>query len=103
MVVDGSKLDGTVEMDETWIGGYVRGHGSGAKGNKRMILGAIQRGGDVKLRAIVSPDGAAIGNFVRDRFARDTEKIYTDSSRGYQTVKELRDHNHSPDRQALRL
>jgi|GEM_PF-6444311 len=93
MVDDGSKLDGTVEMDETWIGGYVRGHGSGYKGNKKMILGAIQRGGDVKLRAIVSPDGAAIGDFVRDRFAPDTDKVYTDSFRAYQTVKEIRDHD----------
>lgn len=41
-----SMLRGTVEVDETDIGGKARGKGRGYRGNKAMVLAAIQRDGD---------------------------------------------------------
>lgn len=45
-----APLKGTVEVDETYIGGHRRYVGRGYKTNKTMVLGAIERGGNVRLR-----------------------------------------------------
>lgn len=50
MADDGEKLDGTVEVDETYIGGYRRG-GVGGKG-KIPVLGIVKRGGAVKAKSV---------------------------------------------------
>src|SRR5438094_2762551 len=54
---DGEPLTGIVEVDETYIGGKVRGKGRGphAGGNKTMVIGAVERGGRIRLRAGLSP------------------------------------------------
>ena len=39
-------LSGIVEVDETYVGGKKRGSGRGYRGNKTMVLGAIERGGE---------------------------------------------------------
>src|SRR5256714_14986524 len=45
------KLGGTVEVDETYIGGKNRGKGIGSRlDNKTMVLGAVERGGRIRLR-----------------------------------------------------
>ena len=46
---DTEPLEGTVEVDETWIGGKVKGMGRRYTGNKSMVLGAIERGGNIRL------------------------------------------------------
>ena len=46
---DGLKLTGTVEIDETYIGGKQKGH-KRKKLNKDVVLGMRQRGGPLKLR-----------------------------------------------------
>ena len=43
-------LTGTVELDESYIGGKRRHVGSGNLDNKTMMLGALARGGEVRLR-----------------------------------------------------
>jgi hypothetical protein len=45
---DGLKLTGTVEIDETYIGGKQRGHKNKLK-NKDVVLGMRQRGGPLRL------------------------------------------------------
>lgn len=45
---DGKKLGGTVEADETYIGGRRRG-GQGGK-DKTPVIGVVERGGDVKAK-----------------------------------------------------
>src|ERR1700722_5947295 len=44
----GEKLSGTVEGDETWIGGKRRGKGRGFVGNKTPVVSLIERGGRVR-------------------------------------------------------
>ncbi|HXC38441.1 MAG TPA: IS1595 family transposase, partial [Burkholderiales bacterium] len=39
------KLDGHIEIDETYIGGKVRGKGARFIGNKTIVMGMVERGG----------------------------------------------------------
>jgi transposase len=56
--VDGNEpvggLDMIVEIDETLIGGSVEGKGSGYKGNKTVVVGMVERGGDIVTQVVTS-------------------------------------------------
>ncbi len=80
---DPKPLDGTVEVDETWIGGEVRGKGKGYVDNKTMVVGAAQRGGEVRMEAGGRATKARLTAFVRRNVSEDAEHIYTDESRAY--------------------
>ncbi len=47
---DATPLDGVIEMDETFVGGKVDGKGRGYKGNKAIVVGVVQRKGQIILR-----------------------------------------------------
>ena len=57
-IVDGNDpLGGSgevVEIDETLIGGSVSGRGSGYKGNKAVVIGMLERGGEVVTKVVTS-------------------------------------------------
>lgn len=76
-------LAGIVEVDETFLGGKVRGKGRGYRGNKTIVVGAVQRGGKVRLRTIKSNDHETLHGFVGEVVSDDAEAIYTDEWRGY--------------------
>lgn len=76
-------LTGTVEVDETYIGGKVRGKGRGYRGNKAMVLAAIQRGGQVRLKVDRSPDRPTLHAFIRKHTAPETRRIMTDELPSY--------------------
>jgi transposase-like protein len=78
-------LRGIVEVDETYIGGKVRGMGHGYKGNKTMVLGAVERDGEVRLRMMprLWLDQDAALEFVSETISDDAEAIYTDEHVGY--------------------
>jgi transposase-like protein len=84
--VEPEKLTGTVEVDETYIGGKRRG--PGGYRDKVMVLGAIERDGRVILRAEgkVQADKKRLHKFVKDVVADDAEAIYTDGHWGYQGI-----------------
>lgn len=56
--VDGDNLLGgageVVEIDETLIGGSVEGKGSGYKGNKTVVVGMMEGGGEVVTKVVTS-------------------------------------------------
>ncbi|HEY7281494.1 MAG TPA: IS1595 family transposase, partial [Actinomycetota bacterium] len=81
---------GVVEADETYVGGKVRsGHDGPTDGrrraldNKTVVLGAIERGG--KLRVRVAPDAKhdTIHGFIHDTVADEADAIYTDTHKSY--------------------
>ena len=43
-------LKGIVEIDETYVGGKVKGKGRCYTGNKATVVGAVQRGGKISLK-----------------------------------------------------
>jgi transposase-like protein len=81
---DGSPvpLSGIVEIDETWIGGKRPRHKGKAKSNKSMVLGAIERGGEVRLEVRKGPgheSKISYRGFVKDAVDDKAEFIFTDS------------------------
>jgi transposase-like protein len=78
-------LRGIVEADETWHGGKRPGSGSGpyGGGNKTVVVGAVQRGGDVRLRVTGGRDRGSLSRFLNDVVGDDATALYTDSWIGY--------------------
>ena len=76
-------LRGVVEVDETYVGGKVRGMGRGFKGNKSIAVGAVQCGGMVRLQVIKSADKETLHKFIADNTEPETEAIYTDQLPAY--------------------
>jgi transposase-like protein len=79
-------LSGVVEVDETFFGGTVRGRGSGYRKNKRIVVGAIERGGNLRLRSVPDNKKKTLHGFIADSVADDAEAIYTDEWPAYDGV-----------------
>ena len=73
------KLKGTVEIDETYIGGKQRGHRSKMK-NKDVVIGVRERGGE--LRLVQTPDNKAetVYQVIADNVDKNADAIMTDES-----------------------
>jgi len=78
-------LKGIVEADETWHGGKRRGTGAGPynAGNKKVIIGAVERGGEVRLRMAAGRDRGTLHRFLNEVVDDKAEAIYTDDWVGY--------------------
>jgi len=84
-------LDGIVEIDETYIGGkprYKREGQQGYRGNKTMVLGAIERGGRLVVRASDRPYATrkTAAEFIDATVADEAEAIYTDNHSSYDLI-----------------
>jgi len=84
--VDAQLLKGIVEADETFIGGKVEGEGRGYKGNKTVVVGALQRDGNICLQVVRGRDRETLHGFIRENVAGDVEAIYTDEWDAYRGV-----------------
>jgi transposase-like protein len=79
-------LNGIVEIDETYIGGKARGRGQGYVGNKTMVMGAIERGGKLRVQAMPETrhlTHRAAAEFFVDMVDDNATAVYTDESNGY--------------------
>ncbi len=85
-IVNERQLEGTVEVDETWVGGKVRGKGRGYTGNKSLVLAAVERGGEIRLKVEGGSkrDRRTLHRFVRDHVADEALNIYADDWEAYQ-------------------
>jgi transposase-like protein len=84
--VDAQLLKGIVEVDETFVGGEMEGKGRGYKGNKTVVVGAMQRGGNICLQVVRGADREALHGFIRKNTDGDTEAIYTDEWPAYRGI-----------------
>lgn len=81
--VQKSMLDGTVEMDETYIGG-VRHGGRGPHASEKEIVIAIrQRKGDLRLFHVENTKAATLAKYIRENISPDADVIITDDWVGY--------------------
>jgi transposase-like protein len=77
-------LDGTVEMDETYIGGKNRGRGREAKfENKEIVIGIRQRGGDLRFFHAEDVKSGTLAKYVKEHISQDVDVIVTDDFQAY--------------------
>lgn len=77
-------LTGTVECDETYIGGKIRGRANRYK-NKAIVLGALQRGGDIRIRTGKTNSREVLHGFIREN-APNPSRIMTDEWQAYRGI-----------------
>jgi transposase-like protein len=80
------QLTGVVEADETWVGGKKRGMGRGYTGNKALVLGAIQREGEVRFKVAKRADRKTLHNFISTNVSPDAQAIFTDEWPAYRGI-----------------
>jgi transposase-like protein len=97
-------LRGVIEADETWVGGRDRSRGDGRRTRQTrlaIVLGAVERGGDVHLRLANNADRETLHGFLADVVSGDAEAIFTDENRAYRGIADANTQhgtvNHSAD------
>lgn len=89
------KLSGTVEVDETYIGGDERNwHKSKKEGKKpgtggvgkTIVAGVLERGGQVRAEVIPTRRSETLIPFIRTN-VEENSTVYTDSLRAYNPIK----------------
>jgi len=83
-----NMLYGTVEMDETWIGGRERNPKSAgrvpyAQSNKVPVIGIKQRGGELRLFKAEDVKSGTLAQFIKENISEDVDVIMTDDWKAY--------------------
>jgi transposase-like protein len=81
-------LTGTVEMDETWVGGRERNpRGAGrvpyAESNKTPVIGIKQRGGELRFFKAEDCKSGTLAKYIRENVSGDVDVIMTDDWGAY--------------------
>jgi transposase-like protein len=92
MEEDGDLFGGTVEVDETYVGGKGRHNrrGRGAE-NKTPVVGIVERGGRVKAIATTNVKASTVMPFIRQN-VRPGTRLMTDEFNIYNSAGELYQH-----------
>jgi transposase-like protein len=92
--IDPEPLTGIVEADETYhgnppmrFGRKVPGRAVG--GNKTAVIGAVERGGRVRLKVSDRVNRQALHAFLKAVIADDAEAIYTDDYQAYLGIDDI--------------
>lgn len=84
--VGAAPLSGTVEVDETYIGGKRRNVGHGFRKNKTMVLATIERGGNTRLRVEQRATRKMLHKFILETTHEATKRIITDELPAYRGI-----------------
>jgi transposase-like protein len=78
-------LDGTVEVDETWVGGKEhKGRGWNRPGNnKEVVIGIRQRGGELRFFRASDVKSGTLAKYISENISTDVDVIMTDEYPGY--------------------
>lgn len=79
-----AKLDGVVEIDETYIGGKQRGLGKRrGMDNKETVIGIRKRNGDLRFFHAKDARSATLAQFIRENVSENVDVIITDEWPAY--------------------
>jgi transposase-like protein len=82
--VEPPLLDGTVEMDETYVGGKKKGrHWQGRKGHKEVVIGIRQRGGDLRFFHAADAKSGTLQKYIQENISTDVDVLVTDEWPAY--------------------
>jgi len=81
--VNPQPLDGTLEMDETWVGGREKNpHGAGripySESKKVPVIGIKQRGGELRFFHAEDAKSGTLAKYIRENVSGDADVIMTD-------------------------
>jgi len=92
-------LNGIIECDETYIGGKAKfmhesrkrnlKRGKAGLSNKTVVMGAIERDGNVRLEKGATGTAATkqeLHDFIKRKIAEEAKAIFTDENSGYQDI-----------------
>lgn len=87
--MDRPMLEGTVEIDETYIGGKHQGH-QHKPGHplctKQIVIGIRQRGGDTRFFHAEDAKSGTLAKYIRENVSTDVDVIVTDEFNAYPTA-----------------
>jgi transposase-like protein len=77
------KLTGTIEMDETYVGG--RAHGKRGRGaaNKEVVIGIRQRQGELRFFHADDVRSGTLAKYIRENVSDDADLLVTDDMNQY--------------------
>lgn len=82
--IDRPMLDGTVEMDETYVGGKATGgkRGRGSE-NKEVVIGIRKRGGELRFFHSSDVKSGTLAQYIKDNISVDVDVMMTDDLQSY--------------------
>lgn len=86
-----TKLSGTVEADETYVGGKPRNVGQGIRGRgtkKTPVFAMVERGGNVRASVVQRLDGKTLSAAINDAIDENA-RVITDENPTYKGVASL--------------
>jgi len=90
-----TMLYGTVEMDETYVGGVQRGYqdkpGHGLS-TKEIVIGLRQRGGETRFFHAEDCKSGTLAQYIRDNVSEDVDVIVTDEFNAYPSAMKATGH-----------
>ncbi len=84
--VDQPMLDGTVEMDETYVGGKERCASKGwntPDNNKEIVIGLRQRGGELRFFHASDVKSGTLAKYIAENVSADVDVMVTDEMPAY--------------------
>jgi transposase-like protein len=81
-------LDGTVEMDETFVGGKLRGYGQGWRKEgtdrrKEVVIGIRQRDGELRFFHAADAKSGTLAKYIQENISTDVDVLITDEWQAY--------------------
>jgi transposase-like protein len=78
--VERPMMDGTVEVDETYIGASQKGHSKPGFGDskKQIVVGIRQRGGDLRFFHAQDVKAGTLAQYIKENVSDDVDVIMTD-------------------------
>jgi transposase-like protein len=86
--VNPEKMDGTVEVDETYIGGKQHTYSKAGYGdsNKQIVIGIRKRGGDLRFFHSQDVKSGTLAKYIQENVSEDVDVIMTDELNAYPTA-----------------